>query len=37
MDEHDGYSSAEEPLNSDPEDENHKKLVGHSLWIISAI
>uniref|UniRef100_A0A3B3WGX9 Mcf.2 cell line derived transforming sequence-like b n=1 Tax=Poecilia mexicana TaxID=48701 RepID=A0A3B3WGX9_9TELE len=26
LDEHDGYSSAEEPLNSDPEEENHKKL-----------
>uniref|UniRef100_A0AAQ5XH25 Mcf.2 cell line derived transforming sequence-like b n=1 Tax=Amphiprion ocellaris TaxID=80972 RepID=A0AAQ5XH25_AMPOC len=25
--EHDGYSSAEDPLNSDPEDENGKKLV----------
>lgn len=25
--EHDGYSSAEEPLNSDPEDDNAKKLV----------
>ena len=25
--EHDGYSSAEDPLNSDPEDENAKKLV----------
>lgn len=26
--ENDGYSSAEDPLNSDPEDEG-KKLVGH--------
>uniref|UniRef100_A0A7N8WK99 MCF.2 cell line derived transforming sequence like n=1 Tax=Mastacembelus armatus TaxID=205130 RepID=A0A7N8WK99_9TELE len=25
--EHDGYSSAEDPLNSDPEDDNSKKLV----------
>lgn len=25
--EHEGYSSAEDPLNSDPEDENIKKLV----------
>lgn len=25
--EHDGYSSAEDPLNSDPEDDNGKKLV----------
>lgn len=27
--EHDGYSSAEDPLNSDAEDDNCKKLVSH--------
>lgn len=29
--ENDGYSSAEDPLNSDPEDEG-KKLVGGVCW-----
>lgn len=27
--ENDGYSSAEDPMNSDPEDEGGKKLVSH--------
>lgn len=31
--ENDGYSSAEDPLNSDPEDEG-KKLVGHGIYFI---
>lgn len=29
--EHDGYSSAEDPLNSDAEDDNCKKLVSHCV------
>ena len=29
--ENDGYSSAEEPLNSDPEDDSGKKLVSHCV------
>lgn len=30
--EHDGFSSAEDPLNSDPEDDNGKKLVSRCVW-----
>uniref|UniRef100_A0A3B4TV00 MCF.2 cell line derived transforming sequence like n=1 Tax=Seriola dumerili TaxID=41447 RepID=A0A3B4TV00_SERDU len=33
--EHDGYSSAEEPLNSDPEDENGKKLCAGKYTVIA--
>lgn len=29
--EHDGYSSADDPLNSDQEDDNAKKLVSHCV------
>ncbi|XP_023192038.1 guanine nucleotide exchange factor DBS-like isoform X5 [Xiphophorus maculatus] len=35
LDEHDGYSSAEEPLNSDPEDENHKKLCAGKYTVMA--
>lgn len=35
--EHDGYSSAEDPLNSDPEDENIKKLVSHCCKLMTAL
>ncbi|KAM4558495.1 guanine nucleotide exchange factor DBS isoform 6-T6 [Odontesthes bonariensis] len=33
--EHDGYSSAEDPLNSDPEDENVKKLCAGKYTVVA--
>ncbi|XP_047456500.1 guanine nucleotide exchange factor DBS isoform X8 [Mugil cephalus] len=33
--EHDGYSSAEDPLNSDPEDENTKKLCAGKYTVMA--
>uniref|UniRef100_A0A665UYC7 Mcf.2 cell line derived transforming sequence-like b n=1 Tax=Echeneis naucrates TaxID=173247 RepID=A0A665UYC7_ECHNA len=33
--EHDGYSSAEDPLNSDPEDDNGKKLCAGKYTVIA--
>uniref|UniRef100_A0A3Q2PDY0 MCF.2 cell line derived transforming sequence like n=1 Tax=Fundulus heteroclitus TaxID=8078 RepID=A0A3Q2PDY0_FUNHE len=35
LDEHDGYSSAEDPLNSDPEDENVRKLCAGKYTIMA--
>ncbi|XP_047227481.1 guanine nucleotide exchange factor DBS isoform X4 [Girardinichthys multiradiatus] len=35
LDEHDGYSSAEDPLNSDPEDENIKKLCAGKYTVMA--